>query len=337
MDPLTHLLDGPRARRAFALRVVMSPHWSIEVQDHAPLTILTMMSGRAWLAADNERFQLEPGDIAIVRGPNPYTVTDDPLRAPDVVIHPGQRCTSPTGKDLYPSMNHGIRTWGNAPAGETTMLMGTYESDAQIGAAVATTLPPIAIVPAGEVSPSLIRFLEGEITTDAPGQGSTIDRLLDVLLVHSIRAWARLHPDTARGWLAGTTDPMIAQVLKLFHESPTEPWSLDSLAQRLTVSRATLASRFRAIVGEPPVTYLTNWRMLLASELLADPQLTTAQIATRVGYGSPFALSTAFKRRFDVSPTGYRNRTYPTASTAASLSSHNSSSSQPREARQPAR
>lgn len=337
MDPLTHLLDGPRARRAFALRVVMSPNWSIDVQDRAPLTVLTMMSGCAWLIADNERFQLQPGDVAIVRGPNPYTVTDDPLRSPDVVIHPGQRCTSPAGQDLYPSMNQGIRTWGNDPTGETIMLMGTYETDAQIGAAVTMALPPIAIVPAGEVSPSLLRFLEGEITTDAPGQGSAVDRLLDVLLVHSIRAWAKLHPATARGWLAGTTDPMITQALKLFHESPSEAWTLDSLAQRLAVSRATLASRFRALVGEPPMTYLTNWRMLLASELLAEPQLTTAQIATRVGYGSPFALSTAFKRRFGASPTEYRNRSYLTASTAPNRSSHNSTSSEPLEVRQSVR
>ncbi|WP_449373235.1 AraC family transcriptional regulator [Arthrobacter psychrolactophilus] len=253
--------------------------------------------------------------------PNPYTVTDNLLRAPDAVIHPGQRCTSPAGKDLHLSMNHGIRTWGNSSSGETTMLIGTYESDTQIGAAVTTALPRIAIVPAGEVSSSLLQFLESEIASDAPGQGSTVDRLLDVVLVHSIRAWARLHPDTARGWLAGATDPMISQALKLFHESPTEPWRLETLAQHLAVSRATLASRFRSIVGEPPMTYLTNWRMLLASEMLADPRLTTAQIATQIGYSSAFSLSTAFKRRFNVSPTEYRNRTYLVASPAARLPS----------------
>ena len=313
MDPLAHLLDGPRARRAFALRVVMNPDWSISVRDRAPLTVMAMMSGNAWLEADNERFRLRQGDVAIVRGPDPYTVSDDPSRAPDAVIHPGQRCTSPSGKDLQTSMNHGLRTWGNASTGETTMLIGTYGTDAEIGAAVTTALPRIALVPAGKVSPSLLGFMEGEITSDAPGQGSTIDRLLDVLLVHSIRAWAGLHPEAARGWLAGGTDPLIARALAFFHESPAEAWGLESLAQRLNVSRATLAGRFRAGVGEPPMTYLTNWRMLLASELLADPRLTTTQIAAKVGYGSPFALSTAFKRRFGVSPAGYRDRTYPRA------------------------
>lgn len=311
MDPLARLLDGPRARRAFALRVVMDPDWSISVQDRAPLTVVAMMSGQAWLEADDERFRLRQGDVAIVRGPDPYSVSDDPSRAPDAVIHPGQRCASPSGKDLHMSMNHGIRTWGNAATGQTTMLIGTYATDAEIGAAVTTALPRVALVPVGTVSPSLLGFLEGEITSDAPGQGSTVDRLLDVLLVHSIRAWAALHPDAARGWLAGGTDPLIARALAFFHEAPAEAWSLESLARRLDVSRATLAARFRAGVGEPPMTYLANWRMLLASELLADPRLTTAQIAARVGYGSPFALSTAFKRRFGVSPTGYRDRTRP--------------------------
>ncbi len=199
------------------------------------------------------------------------------------------------------------------------MLIGTYETDAEVGAAVTSVLPRVAVVPAGQVGPSLMGFLEGEITTEAPGQGSVIDRLLDVLLVHSIRAWARLHPETARGWLAGGTDALIAKALTYFHESPAETWSPESLAQRLNVSRATLASRFRATVGEPPMTYLTNWRMLLASEMLADPRLTTAQIATEVGYGSPSALSTAFKRRFGVSPTRYRGRTFPTTDATADL------------------
>lgn len=320
MDPLTRLLDGPRARSAFALRMVMSPGWSIRVQDQAPLTVMAMMTGSAFLEADNDRFPLNKGDIAVVRGTAPYIVSDDPERDPDVVIHPGQRCTSPSGEDLHPSLTHGIRTWGNDSSGATTMLIGTYETNTEVGAVVTNALPRVAIVPSGNVSQSLLGFLEGEITTEAPGQGSVIDRLLDVLLVHSIRAWARLHPETARGWLAGGNDPIVAKALTFFHESPADSWSLESLAQRLNVSRATLASRFRAIVGEPPMTYLTNWRMLLASELLAEPHLTTAQIAFKVGYGSPFALSTAFKRRFGMSPTRYRDRTYPTIAAPASFS-----------------
>ncbi|WP_166877692.1 AraC family transcriptional regulator [Salinibacterium sp. ZJ450] len=305
MDPLSHLLTGPRAQRAFALRVVMDPPWGIDVQDQAPLTLIAMVSGTAWLTGPNP-VALEAGDVAIMRGPTPYTVADSPDRAAGIIIHPDQRCTTVAGESVSLSMSRGLRTWGNAASGQTTMLIGTYQSDAQIGATVAASLPDVAVIPVGSLDPALLRLLDAEISTDDPGQGGTVDRLLDIVLVHAMRAWAHEHPDAASGWLAGTRDPLVANALDLLHDAPAADWTIDSLAARLAVSRATLAHRFRAAVGEPPMGYLTRWRMLLASELLANPALTTAAIADRVGYGSPFALSTAFKRQFGASPTEYR-------------------------------
>lgn len=310
MDPLTHFLDGPHARRAFALRVAMNPPWSLDVQDQAPLTVMAVLTGKAWLLVDGHSTALSAGDIALVRGPDSYIVADEPGREASIVIHPGQACTTLGGEPVQLSMSHGVRTWGNTSSGETTMLIGTYESDAEIGSAVTAALPRIAVVPAGAVNPALVQFLADEVETDAPGQGSVIDRMLDVLLVHTVRAWTAAHPVRATGWLAAGADAVVGQALELLHELPAEPWTLEFLARRLNVSRATLAARFRSVVGEPPMTYLTNWRMLLASELLADPHRTTARIAGEIGYGSPFALSTAFKRRFGVSPSEYRRRKF---------------------------
>ncbi len=310
MEPLVRLLDGPHARRAFALRVVMDPPWSLSVQDEAPLTVVALLSGQAWVTAGGEPVALEPGDIALIRGPDAYLVADQPGREPNLTILPGQACTTLDGEPAHLSMSHGVRTWGNSPDGGTTMVIGTYETDAEIGSAVAAALPRTAIVPAGEVSSALMQFLADEITSNSPGQGSVIDRLLDVLLIHAVRAWTTANPSRAKGWLAAGTDPLVARTVELLHEFPAEPWTLESLAKRLNVSRATLAARFKAVVGEPPMTYLAHWRMLLASELLADPLLTTTRIAGDVGYGSPFALSTAFKRRFGLSPTEYRRRKY---------------------------
>lgn len=310
MDPLSHLLDGPRASRAFALRVTMDAPWSIHVRDRAPLTLMAVLAGHAWLVADGESLELVPGDVAIVRGPEPYLVADDPLRAPMVIVHPGQRCTTPAGDEVTLSMTQGVRTWGNAAAGETTLLIGTYETDAEVSSLVTAALPRVGTVPAGHIEPALLDILNTEITTAAPAQSAAIDRLLDVLLVHAVRAWTQLHPEQASGWLAGSTDPLVASALDLLHEAPAATWTVETLARDLNVSRATLAGRFRRVIGEPPMAYLTKWRMMLASESLADPRVTTAQIATDVGYGSPFALSTAFKRQFGVSPTEYRRRRF---------------------------
>lgn len=310
MDPLVHFLDGPHARRAFASRVAMSPPWALDVRDGAPLTIMAVLSGYAWLTADGDTVRLSAGDIAMVRAGDPYLVADEPLRAASIVIHPGQECTTLSGEPVRLSMSHGVRTWGNTAEGETTMLIGTYESDAEIGSAVTAALPRTAVVPSGEINAALLQLLSDEITTDAPGQGSIIDRMLDVLLVHALRAWTAAHPDRTTGWLSAGADPVVGEALELLHTHPADPWTLGSLAGRVNVSRATLAARFRSSVGEPPMTYLANWRMLLASELLADARRTTARIAAEVGYGSPFALSTAFKRRFGVSPTEYRRRKY---------------------------
>jgi AraC-like DNA-binding protein len=92
------------------------------------------------------------------------------------------------------------------------------------------------------------------------------------------------------------------------HHNPGEPWTVGSLAAACAVSRAALARRFAELVGEPPLTFLTRWRLAVAADLLADPDVTIGAVARRVGYSSPFALSTAFKRVRGVSPRDHRTR-----------------------------
>src|SRR5438270_5930027 len=101
MDSIAGLLDGPRARDAFLLRSSMDPPWSIRVQDQAPLTLVAMVRGEAWVIPDGGGVrQLHPGDVAILRGSAAYTVADDPHTPPQVIIDPGQRCKTPTGEEL---------------------------------------------------------------------------------------------------------------------------------------------------------------------------------------------------------------------------------------------
>ena len=99
---------------------------------------------------------------------------------------------------------------------------------------------------------------------------------------------------------------MVGVALRSIHHSPAEPWTVQGLAQLANVSRATFSRRFTDLVGEPPMSFLTGWRIALAADLLADPDATLGAVARQVGYGTPFALSTAFKRVRGVSPRGYR-------------------------------
>ena len=114
----------------------------MRIQDEAPLTIVAVVEGSAWLGFDGEPATvLDAGDVAIVRGPAPYTVADDPGTAPQVVIHPGQRCTTPDGESLEGAMDLGVRTWGNSAAGSTVMLTGTYQTDGEVSRRLLDALP----------------------------------------------------------------------------------------------------------------------------------------------------------------------------------------------------
>ena len=105
-------------------------------------------------------------------------------------------------------------------------------------------------------------------------------------------------------WYRANSDPVVGKALRMLHNNPAQPWTVAELAARAGVSRAALARRFTDVVGEPPMAYLTGWRLALAADLLRDPAATIGSVARQVGYGSPFALSAAFKRVRGVSPRG---------------------------------
>jgi AraC-like DNA-binding protein len=307
MDSVAGLLDGPRARGAFLLRSLLDPPWSIRIQDEAPLTLVAMVRGESWLLPDDgERVRLSEGDVAILRGPDPYTVADDPGTTPQVVIHPGQRCTSPSGEELSQMAEMGVRTWGNSPEGSTVMLTGTYQLRSETSRRLLEALPPLLVVAGDTWENPLVAYLAGEIVKDAPGQEAVLDRLLDLLLIAVLREWFARPEAEAPGWYRAHADPVVGPALRLLHNSPAEPWTVARLAAATGVSRAALARRFNELVGEPPMTFLTGWRLTLAADLLREPGATVGSVAYQVGYGSPFALSTAFKRVRGISPQAYR-------------------------------
>ncbi len=307
MDAFVGLLDGPRARGAFALRTVMSPPWSLRVLAESPLTLMAIVKGEAWIVHDRgETVRLGPGDVAVTRAPDHYTVADGPATRPDVVIHPGQRCCSPDGESLEEAMSLGVRTWGNDPDGSMVMLVGAYESMGDISHRLLRALPPLLSLANAQWDSPQVSLLCDEVVKDQPGQAAVLDRLLDLLLIAVLRAWFDRPEAEEPAWYRSQGDPIVGRALRIMHNNPARAWTVASLAAETGVSRAALARRFHDIVGEPPMTFLTAWRLALAADLLCEPDATVGSVARKVGYSSPFALSTAFKRVRGVSPQEHR-------------------------------
>ena len=309
MDAFGGLLDGPRARGAFALRTVMTPPWSLRILAESPITLLAMVKGHAWVVPDlGEPVRLEIGDVAVTRAPDHYTVADDPASPIDVVIHPGQRCCSPDGECMEEQMSLGVRTWGNDPDGSTVMLVGSYESKGDISDRLLRALPPLLSLANDQWDSPLVSLLCDEVEKDQPGQAAVLDRLIDLLLIAVLRAWFTRPEAEAPAWYRSQGDPVVGRALEIMHDNPAQPWTVASLAAELGISRAALSRRFHDVVGEPPMTFLTGWRLALAADLLCEPDATVGTVAEKVGYSSPFALSTAFKRVRGLSPQEHRAR-----------------------------
>lgn len=306
MDVLGGLLDGVRARGAFVLRMSLDPPWSMRIQDDAPLTLICLTKGTAVLVTDSgQPLSLGVGDVALARGTEPYVFADDPSTAPHVVIHPGNRCTTLAGEALEFAMSVGVRTWGNAAAGAHRGIVCAYQGCSQVSARLLDALPTVAVLRAGEWRTPLVDLLDTEAGRDGPGQQAYLDRLVDLLLLDALRAWFDRAENAPRWWHA-ERDPVAGPALKLIYHHPAHPWTVANLAAAVGCSRASFARRFAERVGEPPIAFLTSWRLALAADMLRSTTSTIATIAADVGYGTPFALSSAFKRGYGVSPNSYR-------------------------------
>lgn len=304
MDALAGLLEGPRARGAFLLRSLLSPPWSLRIQDESPLTLAAVIRGRAWTVTDDGgQYLLEAGDVAVFRGPRPYTVADDPATDPQILIHPGQVTTTTDGEVLCETMSLGVRQWGNDPAGETVLVTGSYEQAGAVSRRLLRALPEVLVVPRGRSDDRVLDLLVDETVKDLPAQ-SAVDRLLDLLLIATLRTW--FSGAEAPAWYHAYSDPTVGKALRLLQHNPAHGWTVAELAGAVGASRAALARRFTEMVGEPPMAFLTEWRLDLAADLLQGTDHTVEAVARQVGYGSAFALSTAFKRHFGVSPREHR-------------------------------
>jgi AraC-like DNA-binding protein len=168
---------------------------------------------------------------------------------------------------------------GQRPRRLQVMLTGTYQLHSDVSRRLLRALPPILVLRGGELDSPLVALLAGEIGKNEQGQEAVLDRLLDLLLIAVLRAWFARPDGQAPGWYRAHADPVVGHALRLMHHNPPHPWTLAELAQEVGISRPALARRFLELVGEPPMTFLTAWRIALAADLLREPSATLASVA----------------------------------------------------------
>ncbi|MBR7618949.1 AraC family transcriptional regulator [Phenylobacterium sp. 20VBR1] len=153
-----------------------------------------------------------------------------------------------------------------------------------------------------------VRYAASELTTGKLASSGLMSRLSETLFVEAMRQYSVTLTGQAGGWLKGVADPQIGRALAAIHHNIRSPWSTDSLAREASMSRSAFVDRFTALIGMPPIRYLTNWRLQTAKRRLRETRKTIAQIAEEVGYGSDEAFSRAFKRELGSTPSKWRDQ-----------------------------
>ncbi|WP_344431001.1 AraC family transcriptional regulator [Amycolatopsis minnesotensis] len=307
MDVLTDLLHRARASTALVRQLIQRPPWSVTYADAPPLTVLTTLGGHASIRLDGsgaEPVHLAAGDIALVTGGGRHTIADDPGTERQFTIRGGRKYLA-NGQPAAGHPNLAPRTYGDGLPGATTMLRAAYELHGDVGDRLLALLPPLAVVPAGPRTSAALDLLAAEVSRDEPGQDAVLTRVLDLVLVLALRAWCA-ESAMPPAWYRALSDPAVGEALRLLHTDPARRWTVAGLGTEIGLSRAAFAARFTALVGEPPLTYLTGWRMTLAADLLRDTEKTVAAVAGEVGYADAFAFSVAFKRARGASPSAWR-------------------------------
>jgi AraC-like DNA-binding protein len=192
----------------------------------------------------------------------------------------------------------------------TQLLCGFLGTDNSFGPLL-SSLPAVLkldvrATPLGAWMESSFRFAISQIASGRVGSTTVIAKLSELLFVEAVSHYIANLPEDRQGWLAGLRDPNIGRALTLLHASPAKVWSAEALAGEVGMSRSGFAERFTSLVGQPPMQYLTFWRLHLAAQQLRESSRAIAQVGHAVGYESEAAFSRAFKRQYGASPAAWR-------------------------------
>jgi AraC-like DNA-binding protein len=305
MDVLTDVLRTVRLQNKCHGRLELTAPWGIEVEasDQRSSNFYVVSSGSGWLEVDgsSSAVPLASGDLVLLPKGGRHVLRDDPgTRAvPITQILAGHHGAS----------GHVFHYGGvGAPA---SIVAGHFTFEDGVGDALLESLPPLIHVKSEggtmvQWLQATLQFLTTETALAQPGAETVISRLADILFVQALRAHMASLTDCSRGWLRALKDPPMATALRLMHQHPEQPWTVEALANQVTMSRSAFAERFTRLVGEAPLGYLTRWRMQKAARLMLDGDATLGAIARAVGYETESAFGKAFRRHMGTSPGEYR-------------------------------
>jgi len=227
-----------------------------------------------------------------------------------------------SGARLHEVLARRPRMLAYGGGGATTKLVcGYLACDARLARMLLTGLPPVVKVGvrgsnAGIWLEASLRYALAEARSPRPGGQGVLSKLAEVLFIEVLRIHMNEQAEGRVGWLAGVNDRIVGATLRALHAEPARPWTLEDLARVAGTSRSVLAERFQQLVGQAPMQYLAQWRMLLASNLLARSNAPLARIAEEVGYQTDTAFSRAFRREYGMPPAAWRRRQAAPAATA---------------------
>lgn len=305
-DRVARVLQTLRMRGVFYCRSELTEPWGLEmpaITDSVSFHVPTV--GSCWLRVDGvDPVELRAGDLALV----PHGRGHDILSSPDLGSSPRvDRLPQDYLGPHYSVLHHG----GGGRA--TQLICGIVAFDDPAARELVRGLPSVLTVRGDEpvMASSVrdtLRLMADELTRAQPGAEAVATRLSDILVVQAIRGWLAHDPTARDGWLLALQDDRVGSALESMHAEPGRAWDLEQLARTATMSRSAFSARFTGMVGEPPMAYLTRWRMNLAANRLRDDRATVAQVATEVGYQSEAAFTRAFARTMGQTPGAVRRR-----------------------------
>lgn len=298
MDVLADLLERAGARGALFSHTRAHGEWSIDFPPSPGLVVHVLIEGSAVIVTSGGAVhRLHGGDVVLIRGEDLHRLaTDRDVPAESLASFSARHAASAR------------RFVADGPGAATTFMCGAYRFGGDLLSALIAHLPRVLVVhpDPGSSLRAALELLATEMLLDVPGQQTVLDRLLDVAVIGVLRAHLAEAGAGAPGWYRALEDPAVSRALAAVHAEPARGWTVGSLARLAGLSRAAFARRFAAVVGVPPVEYVTGWRMALARERLRGTADPLVAVAREVGYGSEFAFAAAFKREHGLPPGRWR-------------------------------